>query len=119
MDPAGTRQRLLPADGPQAGLRPPRRDERGHDLPDPAMTPYLLAIDNGSQSTKVTIFDARGHAVASARRWLKPYDTSVPGQAVHPGDDVWDSIQHACRDVGGVAVEPGHGLAAGVLDGVP
>jgi xylulokinase len=62
------------------------------------MTPYLLAIDNGSQSTKVTIFDARGHAVASARRPLKPYDTSVPGQAVHPGDDVWDSIVHACRE---------------------
>jgi len=61
------------------------------------MTPYLLAIDNGSQSTKVTIFDARGHAVASARRRLKPYDTSVPGRAIHPGDDIWDSIQHACR----------------------
>jgi sugar (pentulose or hexulose) kinase len=61
------------------------------------MTPYLLAIDNGSQSTKVTIFDARGHAVASARRRLKPYDTSVPGHAIHPGDDIWDSIQDACR----------------------
>jgi xylulokinase len=63
------------------------------------MTPYLLAIDNGSQSTKVTIFDARGRAVASARRRLKPYDTSVPGHAVHPGDDLWDSIRQACRDV--------------------
>jgi xylulokinase len=61
------------------------------------VTPYLLAIDNGSQSTKVTIFDSRGHAVASARRRLKPYDTSVPGHAVHPGDDLWDSIRHACR----------------------
>jgi xylulokinase len=61
------------------------------------MTPYLLAIDNGSQSTKVTIFDCRGHAIASARRRLKPYDTSVPGHAVHPDDDIWDSIQHACR----------------------
>ena len=61
------------------------------------MTPYLLAIDNGSQSTKVTIFDSRGRAVASARRPLKPYDTSVPGRAVHPGDDIWESIQHACR----------------------
>ena len=62
------------------------------------MRPYLLAIDNGSQSTKVTIFDSRGRAVASARRPLKPYDTSVPGRAVHPGDDVWDSIAHACRE---------------------
>jgi sugar (pentulose or hexulose) kinase len=61
------------------------------------MTPYLLAIDNGSQSTKVTIFDPRGHAVASARRRLKPYDTTVPGQAVHPDDDIWESIQDACR----------------------
>jgi sugar (pentulose or hexulose) kinase len=63
------------------------------------MTPYLLAIDNGSQSTKVTIFDTRGHALAQARRRLKPYDTSVPGHAVHPGDDIWDSVQDACRDV--------------------
>jgi xylulokinase len=70
------------------------------------MTPYLLAIDNGSQSTKVTIFDARGHAVASGRRRLKPYDTSVPGRAIHPGDDIWDSIQHACRAA--MAQFPGH-----------
>jgi xylulokinase len=63
------------------------------------VTPYLLAIDNGSQSTKVTVFDPRGHALASASRRLEPYDTSVPGHAVHPGDDIWDSIQEACRDV--------------------
>ena len=61
------------------------------------MTPYLLAIDNGSQSTKVTIFDWHGRAVASARRRLHRYDTSVPGHAVHPDDDIWVSIQHACR----------------------
>jgi xylulokinase len=60
--------------------------------------PYLLAIDNGSQSTKVTIFDARGRVLISASRRLKPYDTSVPGRAVHPGDDLWDSVRDACRD---------------------
>jgi xylulokinase len=62
------------------------------------MRPYLLAIDNGSQSTKVTIFDSGGHALTSARKRLRPYDTSVPGRAVHPGDDIWDSIKHACRE---------------------
>jgi xylulokinase len=62
------------------------------------VTSYLLAIDNGSQSSKVTIFDSRGHAVAAASRRLKPYDISVPGHAVHPGDDLWESIQHACRE---------------------
>jgi xylulokinase len=61
------------------------------------MAPCLLAIDNGSHSTKVTIFDLRGHALASARRRLKPYDTSVPGHAVHPGDDLWDSIRETCQ----------------------
>jgi xylulokinase len=61
------------------------------------MTPCLLAIDNGSHSTKVTIFDLRGRALASARRPLMPYDTSVPGHAVHPGDDLWDSIREACQ----------------------
>src|SRR5262252_421025 len=62
------------------------------------MTSCLLAIDNGSQSTKVTIFDLRGHALASARRRLRPYDISVPGHAIHPDDDIWDSIREACRD---------------------
>jgi sugar (pentulose or hexulose) kinase len=62
------------------------------------MRPYLLAIDNGSQSTKVTIFDARGRPLVSASKQLRPYDTSVPGRAVHPGDDIWDSIQDACRE---------------------
>jgi sugar (pentulose or hexulose) kinase len=60
--------------------------------------PYLLAIDNGSQSTKVTIFDARGRALVSAGRRLKPYDTSVPGRAVHLGDDLWDSVRDTCRE---------------------
>ena len=69
------------------------------------MKPYLLAIDNGSQSTKVTIFDARGRALAAASRRLEPYDISVPGHAVHPDDDIWESIAGACRDV--MAAFPG------------
>jgi xylulokinase len=75
------------------------------------MTPCLLAIDNGSQSTKVTIFDARGQALASARRRLRPYDTSVPGHAVHPGDDIWDSIRETCR----VAIDRFRGNPADIV----
>ena len=79
------------------------------------VAPYLLAIDNGSQSTKVTIFDARGRALASARRRLRPYDTSVPGHAVHPGDDIWESIQDACRDLmARFAGDPGGITAVGL-----
>lgn len=61
--------------------------------------PLVLAIDNGSQSTKVALVDAAGQVVVSARRQLRPYDHPAPGHVVHPDDDLWDSIVAACRDV--------------------
>lgn len=61
-------------------------------------TQYVLAIDSGSQSTKVLIVDPQGTVHASAQRPLRPYDTSVPGHVVHPDDDLWDSIQATCRE---------------------
>jgi xylulokinase len=59
---------------------------------------FVVAIDNGSQSTKVLIVDERGVVHASAQRRLRPYDTSVAGRVVHPGDDVWESIVASCAD---------------------
>jgi sugar (pentulose or hexulose) kinase len=61
-------------------------------------TRCLLAIDNGSQSTKVSVVDEHGAVLASAQRPLRPYDTSVPGRVVHPDDDLWDSVRETCRD---------------------
>ena len=61
------------------------------------MNSYVVAIDNGSQSTKVLVVDQDGAVHASARVGLLPYEHPAPGQAVHPGDDVWASIQQACR----------------------
>lgn len=61
--------------------------------------PYVVAIDNGSQSTKVLIVDESGRVHASARVGLRAYDTPSPGRSVHPGDDVWESIAAACRAV--------------------
>jgi sugar (pentulose or hexulose) kinase len=58
---------------------------------------YLIAIDNGSQSTKVSLVDEHGRVHASAQGRLRPYDTSVPGRVVHPGDDLWDSVRSTCR----------------------
>lgn len=56
------------------------------------MPTYLLGIDNGSQSTKVVIFDADGTPVASGRSPLRPSHTPRPGVVEHPDDDLWDSI---------------------------
>lgn len=61
--------------------------------------PLVLAIDNGSQSTKVHIVDAHGVVVASAQQSLRPYAYPQPGHVVHPDDDLWDSIRAACREV--------------------
>jgi xylulokinase len=59
---------------------------------------YLLAVDSGSQSTKVSVVDEHGRVHASAQRGLRPYDTSVPGHAVHPDDDIWDSVRATCTE---------------------
>ncbi|MEU3271390.1 FGGY-family carbohydrate kinase [Saccharomonospora sp. NPDC006951] len=58
---------------------------------------YLLGIDNGSQSTKVTVFDDKGGVHASARVPLRPNHTPRPGVVEHPDDDLWDSVGAATR----------------------
>ncbi|RKR75426.1 FGGY-family carbohydrate kinase [Frondihabitans australicus] len=61
------------------------------------MPRYLVGIDNGSQSSKVTVFDETGEVVASGRCPLRPYSTPRPGVVEHPGDDLWESIGTASR----------------------
>ena len=59
--------------------------------------PAVVAIDNGSQSTKVLVVDETGRVRSQARVGLQPYESPTPGRQVHPGDDVWESIVRACR----------------------
>lgn len=61
------------------------------------MTRYLVGIDNGSQSTTVTVFDASGREVAEGRQALRGYDMPRRGVVEHPDDDLWDSIGAASR----------------------
>lgn len=65
------------------------------------MPRFVVAIDNGSQSTKVSIVDEHGHVHASGRSPLRPYVSSGPGISEHPDDDVWDSIVAACQSAMG------------------
>ena len=58
---------------------------------------YVVAIDNGSQSTKVLIVDGAGTVHASARVGLRPYSSPAAGRWEHPQDDLWDSIVAATR----------------------
>lgn len=61
------------------------------------MSGYVIAVDNGSQSTKVSIIDADGVVHASSRVPLQPYISPAPGRWEHPGDDLWESIVAALR----------------------
>lgn len=61
------------------------------------MTTYLLAIDGGSQSTKVSVVDENGTVHAAAQAALRPYELGPDGRAIHPDDDLWDTLARASR----------------------
>lgn len=58
---------------------------------------YIIGIDGGSQSSKVTIFDTEGNVVCEGKQRLKPLHLYGNGFVEHPDDDLWDSIVTACR----------------------
>ncbi|MGO2111003.1 MAG: FGGY family carbohydrate kinase [Pseudoclavibacter sp.] len=77
--------------------------------------PLLLAIDNGSQSTKVSIVDAAGEVIALGRAALRPAEHPSPGRVEHPDDDLWDSIVAACRAaMAAYGGDPGRIVGAGL-----
>ncbi|MEO0367152.1 MAG: FGGY-family carbohydrate kinase [Pseudomonadota bacterium] len=58
---------------------------------------YIMGIDGGSQSTKVTIFDETGRIHAHAGVPLQPLHNPQVGVAEHPDDDLWASLCNASR----------------------
>ncbi|MFC7456343.1 FGGY-family carbohydrate kinase [Brachybacterium sp. GCM10030267] len=61
------------------------------------MTRYVVGIDNGSQSSKVTIFDENGRTCAVGRVPLPANHTPRPGVVEYPDDVLWESIAAASR----------------------
>lgn len=58
---------------------------------------YIVAIDGGTQSTKVAVFDLRGHEICSESVGLQPIHFYGDSRAEHPDDDLWESLKTACR----------------------
>lgn len=58
---------------------------------------YIIGVDNGSQSTKVVVYDLEGNAVAEGRQVLRASSRPRPGIVEHPDDDLWDSIVAASQ----------------------
>lgn len=59
---------------------------------------YLMGIDEGSQSAKITIFEPDGTIVCEGKAPLRPYNLPKPGYVEHPDDDWWDAICAASKD---------------------
>lgn len=60
---------------------------------------YIIAIDGGTQSTKVAVFDTEGTEICTHTVKLRPMDLYGDSWAEHPDDDLWESLKEACRGV--------------------
>ncbi|MGM0563474.1 MAG: FGGY-family carbohydrate kinase [Pseudomonadota bacterium] len=61
--------------------------------------PLLLAIDNGTQSVRALLFDARGEMRGSAQVQLEAWFSEAPGWAEQWPDYYWDKVGEACRSL--------------------
>ena len=77
---------------------------------------YVLALDQGTTSSRAILFDARGRAVASAQRELTQHFPQ-PGWVEHDPDEIWRT-QLACgREVlAGAGIAPGDVVAIGITN---
>jgi sugar (pentulose or hexulose) kinase len=59
--------------------------------------PYLIGVDEGTQSAKVVVYDAAGAVVSQGTQALRPMCRPENRVATHPDDDLWDSLAAAAR----------------------
>jgi glycerol kinase len=60
--------------------------------------PYLLAIDQGTTSTRAILFDATGRPLAAHAAELRQF-YPANGWVEHDGEDIWQSALACCRIV--------------------
>ena len=76
------------------------------------MASYLLAIDQGTTSSRAILFGRHGECVASAQREF-PQHFPHDGWIEHDPEDIWESVLATCREVLTKA-----GVAPQAIDGV-
>src|SRR5450631_2731488 len=63
------------------------------------MRDLILAVDQGTQSVRVMIFDLRGHLVAKSQIYIQPYYSRQPGWAEQDCEYFWARLCEACRNL--------------------
>jgi glycerol kinase len=61
-----------------------------------SMPQYLLAIDQGTTSSRAIVFDANGHSVATAQQEFQQYFPQ-DGWVEHDAREIWESTLTVCR----------------------
>src|ERR1043166_6471321 len=80
------------------------------------MTAYLLAIDQGTTSTRAAIFNERGQCLASAAREFKQHYPQ-PGWVEHDANEIWCTVAEVVPQALTQARITGNDLAAiGVMN---
>ncbi|MFC3680729.1 FGGY-family carbohydrate kinase [Bacterioplanoides pacificum] len=64
-----------------------------------SQSPYVLAIDNGTQSIRALVFDIQGNVVAKSKVDLEAYFSREPGWAEQEADYYWQSLGQACQQL--------------------
>ncbi len=71
------------------------------------MADYLLAIDQGTTSSRAILFDRDGHVIRVAQREF-PQHFPHDGWVEHDPEDIWDTVLSTCREAvetSGVALD--------------
>ena len=70
-----------------------------------AASAYVLAIDQGTTSTRAILFDALGQARRTAQIELAQYHPR-PGWVEHDPEEIWRSVVSTCREAAAAADGP-------------
>ncbi len=76
------------------------------------MSGHILAIDQGTTSSRAIVYDSRLQPIASAQREFTQH-FPAPGWVEHDPEEIWDSVVSCCRN----ALEKA-GIKVGGIDGI-
>lgn len=80
------------------------------------MSSYLLAIDQGTTSSRCILFSPQGEVVYVSQKEFKQY-YPVPGWVQHDPEEIWQTVQHTLRDcIEGSGVNPIHIKGIGITN---
>jgi glycerol kinase len=80
------------------------------------MTRYILAIDQGTTSTRVLVFDDAGRVAGSASRELKQYYPQ-PGWVEHDPEEIWQAVRELLPEaVAAAKIDPSSIAGIGITN---